>query len=262
MPSTQEKDPETGQGFEVCNPSKGITSVNTTISPADSLATIRERFEAITQEQEHLESERRRVLIRTRDEWRAGGIDAHIVTQPHRGRKLERKNLVSMFEIINDIYRRGEWKRDVTYIKLYEGVEGVETEEKWGPYASATGDCFWLHRGSYVCVLADDQYAVIAAAAKFYPASGAQVARAGARLRSLARREYMRVSIRDTAVTITSPMNDIVHEGDIFSAYLWLHGLEEHAIEDRIRDRVQENPDGKPLRRDAGVTVELMERDQ
>jgi hypothetical protein len=35
----------------------------------------------------------------------------------------------------------------------------------------------------------------------------------------------MRVSVRDREVTLISPMNDAVHEGDVNSAYLWLSGI-------------------------------------
>lgn len=195
-----------------------------------TLTAVRERLEAITREQKQLELERRRVLVEERDRWRADGIDAHVVGQCAGRRKLERKHLVSMFEILSD--RSGEWVRDVSYRNIYVGDE---PHPQWGPYASSSGGCIWLHRGTYVCVLADEDAVVIARAAKFYPASAAQVSRAGSRLRSLARREHMRVSIHDTAATVISPMNDVVHEGDITSAYLWLLGLDASSIEDRTK---------------------------
>jgi hypothetical protein len=207
--------------------------MNTTLSASESLASIREQFTAITQEHERLESERRGILVAERNQWRADGVDAHIVSQPASGRKLERRHLVSMLEIIADSWRRGEWKRDVAYTKIYAGEDPAQ---KWGPYASATGYCFWLHKGAYVCVLADDESAVIVDATKFHPISAEQISRAVSRLRSLAQREHMRVSVHDTAVTIKSPMNDVVHEGDINSAYLWLCGLDQEAIEDRTKN--------------------------
>ncbi|PVE95013.1 hypothetical protein DC434_13900 [Microbacterium sp. TPD7012] len=99
-----------------------------------------------------------------------------------------------------------------------------------------SGNVLWLHRGTYVCVLADDEDAVIVSAMKFNPISAERIARAASRLRGLARREHMRVSIRDTSVIVKSPMNDVVHEGDITSAYLWLCGIDEKAIEDRTKN--------------------------
>lgn len=202
--------------------------VNTMLSPADSLASIRDRFTAITQEQERLDLERRRLLVAERDAWRADGIDAHIVPQPARGTKLARRHLVDMREVLTG---GNEWKRDVRYTPIYDGQEPDQT---WGPYARLPY-YLWIHRGTYVCVLADDESAIIVSAAKTRPASGNQVARAASRLRSLARREHMRASIHDTHATLTSPMNDVVHEGDINSAFLWLCGLDANTIEDRTK---------------------------
>ena len=202
--------------------------VNTMLSPADSLASIRDRFTAITQEQARLDLERRRLLLVERDAWRADGIDAHIVSQPARGPKLARKHLVDMREVLSDASGRNEWKRDVRYTPIYVGQE---PDQRWGPYANPY--YLWIHRGTYVCVLADDESAIIISAAKTRPASGDQVARAASRIRNLARREHMRASIQDTRVTLTSPMNEVVHEGDIISAFLWLCGLDANTIEDR-----------------------------
>ncbi|WP_137771907.1 MULTISPECIES: hypothetical protein [unclassified Microbacterium] len=202
--------------------------MNTTLSPTSALANIRERFEAITQEQENLELERRRLLVEERDGWRADGIDAHIVSQPAGGPKLACKHLVDMREVLSDTSGRNEWKRDVRYTPIYVGQE---PDQRWGPYANPY--YLWIHRGTYVCVLADDESAIIISAAKTRPASGDQVARAASRIRNLARREHMRASIHDTRVTLTSPMNEVVHEGDIISAFLWLCGLDANTIEDR-----------------------------
>jgi hypothetical protein len=54
----------------------------------------------------------------------------------------------------------------------------------------------------------------------------AKVKRAIGRLRNRARTEHMRVQVRDRAITLISPMNDVVHEGDVNSAMLWLCGID------------------------------------
>lgn len=186
------------------------------------------------QEQERLARERRLLFVSERDDWRERGVDAHIVSQRHAAPAISRRHLVDMWETIGDFYGRGEYKRSVHYKPMYRDEE---QDDKWGPYASAYG--VWIHRGQYVCTLGDDDAAVIVRT-NFTP-TAAQVGRAVSRLRNFARREHMKISVSDTSATIKSPMNDVVFEGDIETAFLWLCGITNITEQVTEWDRAKEN---------------------
>ncbi|WP_251586841.1 hypothetical protein [Microbacterium hydrocarbonoxydans] len=203
--------------------------MNTMLSPADSIASIQDRFKAITQERIDLAEMRRQAFVQERDDWRASGNTCEIVSQWPKQR-LGRKNLVHVWESYSPHYKDGVMRRHVHYSPSYEGEEG---EQRWGVYS--TRDGVWIFMGVYVVVMADDDDALIVRADKHYPPTAAQVSRAAARLRGLARREHMKVSIHDTTATLRSPMNDIVHEGTINSAFLWLCGIDIDIVADWVK---------------------------
>ena len=228
MLTTQEKAPNTGQGVEGSDPRRNQL-MNTMLSPADTITNIQERFKAITQERIDLAEMRRQAFIQERDDWRASGNTCEIVGQWAK-QPLRRKHLVHVWETYTTrSYMDGAMYRYVHYSPLYEGEEG---DERWGVYSA--GDGVWIHKGVYVVVMADDEAAVIVKLDKHHPPTAAQISRAAARLRGLARREHMRVSIHDTVATLRSPMNDIVHEGTINSAFLWLCGIDIDCVPDWV----------------------------
>ena len=203
---------------------------------AVQLVSLNDHLAHNAEERERLARERRLMFVSERDSWRERGVDAHIVSQRHRAPAISRRHLVEMWETIADFYGRGEWKRSVHYTPVYREDEPAE---KWGPYTSSYG--VWIHRGRYVCTLADDDAAVIVRT-NFTP-TALQVGRAVARLRSFAHREHMKITVCDNSVTMKSPMNDVVFEGDIESAFLWLCGIDGREITEQVTewDRAKTN---------------------
>ncbi|WEG10428.1 hypothetical protein PU630_07765 [Microbacterium horticulturae] len=46
------------------------------------------------------------------------------------------------------------------------------------------------------------------------------------RLRTYARSQGMRVQVRDRDVALVAPTNDVVHQGDVLSGFMWLLGID------------------------------------
>lgn len=224
MHPTNAKDPDTGQGVEVSDPSKGINRMSTLTQPAEIVMKVKDRLATIDAEIARLNDQRALAFIAERDDWTARGYEAHVLQNFAKTRwqePLARRHLVNIWETIWS-YGDG-WQHRLTATPIYREDDPIK---EWGPYSPPWSNGVKIERGEFVCTLADDLQIVVVKVKNIEP-TREQYTRAVARLRSVAAREYMRVSARDRVVTLKSPMNDIVHEGDITSAYLWLHGITE-----------------------------------
>lgn len=194
------------------------------LSAQDRLATLRDNLTAITQETDRITTARKQVFLDERNFWRQSGRRAYVLTNDEQ-HPAERRHIVRIREHYSDFFGRyTKWHRDVFWDTVYEDDE---PDEAWGPYATHDGGVRVV-LGDFVVTLADEEAIVVAQIGD--GPTPAQLQRATARLRGVAARDYMKISVRDLAVTVTTPMNDAVHEGDVTSAYLWLAGCTEDRI--------------------------------
>lgn len=178
------------------------------ISP-DSL---RGRLEEIRAEVEDV-LERRNNLFRTaRAELIASGIDAEIVSV-----NAAPGDKVAVYE---EVWHWPDGRGDSTHTRASR-LGG--RRDLWGPY-QVTELVFAFERGVYDVIVVDGRDALVAKVPGLDDEPGHR--RAVGRLRRLAKSEYMRVRVRDREITLLSPMNDIVHVGDVNTAYAWLCGIE------------------------------------
>lgn len=180
---------------------------------------LRHHLEAIRERIDIAVRERDELLLTAQAQLIAIGIDAAVVptsTWMTPGASVS---------LVNGYMSRGgrtPWLH--TFSQPYEGHDPRYV----GPF-QFLDDEVTVYRGRYEVLVVDSDYALLA---KTFDDENepAGHARAVGRLRRLAKQEHMRVRVRDRDVTVLSPMNDVVHEGDVVTAYLWLAGIDTNTV--------------------------------
>ena len=174
---------------------------------AITLKKIRSDIEDLVQRRESL-------LLTAQAELIAAGIPAFIVTsvapQEQRERNGDRGLLVETFFELGASVNHG-----------YRFMRTSQTSHEPGPYVCDIG--LLIEHGVFEVLLADDDQLLVAQTES--PSSTEKSHRlAVSRLRNLARRHGLTVSVRDREIRIITPFNDSVHIGDLVSAFKWLTG--------------------------------------
>lgn len=191
-----------------------MSTIETTSATLDELTA---RFAQIRAEVNEVIERRNNLFVTTQAELIAAGIDAAIVP----GHALSAGDVVMV------------WDQYTTLTDGRPGWHRVSATHRWSEYRLADDDRWGVYeygcqahlcRGVYEVLVVDGAAALVAKAQGMDEEPGHK--KAVGRLRRLARSENMRVSVRDRAVTLISPMNDVVHEGDVNSAALWLLGVD------------------------------------
>lgn len=172
-------------------------------------------FHAITAEVAAIIERRDNLIVTTQAELAAIGIESIVVKQC-TAYPLHEGERVSLWR---DHHR--------AHVNINVGLRSQE-DDRWGPYAF---NSLWVSEviGMHTVLIADDDKALLVADTE---PTEAQFSRAVARVRRLAKSELMRVRVQDRAVTLVSPMGDVVHEGDVVSAFCWISGID-HAAASR-----------------------------
>lgn len=187
----------------------------TTVAPTiDELFT---RFAKIRADVDEVIERRTNLFVTTQAELIAAGIDAAIVPN----RKFDTGQMVTVWDEYSRYGNGLPAMHRVTAARQW--MEHLrENDDRWGAYDY--GSDVYVCRGLYEVLVIDGKTVLVAEVQERDQEHGHK--RAVGRLRRLARAEHMRVQVRDRAVTLISPMNDIVHEGDVNTAYLWLSGVD------------------------------------
>lgn len=174
---------------------------------------------------DHILTSQRTTLEAIRDDIRRSGVDAHLI----RVYKSDNRP-----QHVGDIGILWEHFRHNTRSLSFYVQRPYTSDDRRGVYARSSGDIA-LNRGLYEVVAigaVDDDYEPTLIAKTTDVLEEAGHGRALTRLRNLARRDHMRVQVRDRQVTLLSPMNDVVHVGDVTSATLWLLGVDPTSLHD------------------------------
>lgn len=188
-----------------------------TIESTKTADAVRARFDAIRAEIDAAVQRREELFITAQAELIAAGIDCAVVSDVYS--KFEAGQRVILWD---ECHRRDNGsvfsQRSITLEWL---EHRREDDDRYGPY-----DYGWrthISHGAYDIVTIEDRKALLV---KVEQDDEAGHKRAVSRLRNRAKAEHLRVRARDQEVALISPMNDVVHEGDVNSAYLWLCGID------------------------------------
>jgi hypothetical protein len=171
-------------------------------------------FEAIRAEVNDALERRRNLFVTTQAQLIASGIDAAIVPvyKTHTSRPSQAVGDIVIVQNSYEIRDNGRMRLSC-HANPHWNEHHRRFNDFWGVYDR--GNMVLWDRGLYEVLVVEDDLAL-----------EAKVKRAIGRLRNRARTEHMRVQVRDRAITLISPMNDVVHEGDVNSAMLWLCGID------------------------------------
>lgn len=170
-------------------------------------------FKAIVAEVEEVLDRRDNLIVSTQAELAAMGIASVVIDQSGRHPLTTGQSVI----VWRDIHK--------THVNITL-TRNNPVDERWGPYSF---DDQWVQvaTGAHTVLVSDAAKALLAAEPG---PTQAQFARAIARLRRLAKSELMRVRVRGCSITLMSPMGDVVHEGDVTSAFCWLSGIGDSSL--------------------------------
>ncbi|MCR2784075.1 MULTISPECIES: hypothetical protein [unclassified Microbacterium] len=95
-----------------------------------------------------------------------------------------------------------------------------------GPYSGTLANQFFIDWGQHEVILVDDDHSYLVVPTLTPEDEEAGHWRAIGRLRNMAKSECMRVRVRGLDVALIDPFNNVVHEGDIVTAFAWMHGID------------------------------------
>ena len=181
----------------------------------DGLATIRARIESLVEERAALVNTAQAELI-------AAGVDAITIATNSIGAMSVTGKAPEALFWVNEYWdvQRG----------LREGGHGYSiapledaTRRGLGPEVYTLG--LLNARGTYRILLADDDV-ILAARIPGADDDERGHRQSVARLRTVARRDDMRVRVRDLDISLIDPMDTIVHTGTVLTAFAFLLGVE------------------------------------
>ncbi len=185
-----------------------------TTTPPRDIGDISLRLAEIKAEIRDVVERRQNILATACAEILATGTDARVVKSQRRTNTWQVGDRVVVTDAYN-VYPTSVDRR--SYMNPAEGLRRLS----WGPETYVLG--LLVHHGVYEVLLIDDDDVLVV---QVEQESEQDHRRAVSRLRNLARKDGLRVQARDREITLTDPMGNAVHQGEVTSAFCWLLNID------------------------------------
>lgn len=188
------------------------------IQPSDIVAGTRERLDEIRASINDLVERRQNLMITTLAELAVCGINARIARETH-GRVPSIGTTGFLVERV--VARHGRVEHELDIHPGYPAHGRLP-----GPYTGTLEKQFFIDWGQHEVILVDDDKSYLVVPILTPEAEEVGHRRSVGRLRNMAKTEGMSVRVRGLDVTLIDPFNNVAHEGDIITAFAWLHGID------------------------------------